>query len=57
MVVLFNDHVVQLARINGPSMYPFFNADKDRTTRRDWVVNWKYNAQKDLARGMVITFW
>ncbi|KAK7956760.1 mitochondrial inner membrane protease subunit 2 [Apiospora aurea] len=57
VVVMANDHFFELTRINGPSMYPFLNPDKDRSLTRDWVWTWKYNAQTKLARGMVVIFW
>jgi signal peptidase I len=57
VVILFNDYVAELTTINGPSMYPFLNPDMNSTTRRDSVVNWKWDAQRGLARGMVVTFW
>ncbi|TGJ78648.1 hypothetical protein E0Z10_g10115 [Xylaria hypoxylon] len=57
VVISFNTFVLELAWIRGASMYPFLNAEKDRTTREDIVVNFKYNAQYALQRGMIVTFW
>ncbi|RYP91716.1 hypothetical protein DL770_002157 [Monosporascus sp. CRB-9-2] len=54
---MFNDYVLEFTRINGPSMYPFLNAERDQTLRRDVVLNFKYGAQHDLQRGMIVTFW
>ncbi|KAH9909059.1 mitochondrial carrier [Xylariomycetidae sp. FL2044] len=53
----FLDHVGEITWIRGPSMYPFLNAEKDQTTRRDAVFTLKYNAQYGLRRGMIVTFW
>ncbi|KAI0539630.1 mitochondrial inner membrane protease subunit 2 [Xylaria digitata] len=57
LVVSFNTFVLELAWIRGASMYPFLNSEKDQTTREDVVVNFKYNAQYGLQRGMIVTFW
>ncbi|KAI1105275.1 LexA/Signal peptidase [Jackrogersella minutella] len=57
VVSMFNHNVGELAWINGPSMYPFLNAEKDMTTRKDIVINYKLNAQYGLRRGMIVTFW
>lgn len=57
VVISFNTFVLELAWIRGASMYPFLNSEKDQTTRQDVVVNFKYNAQYALQRGMVVTFW
>lgn len=54
---MFNDYVLEFTKINGPSMYPFLNAERDQTLRRDIVLNFKYGAQDDLQRGMIVTFW
>ncbi|KAI0102090.1 mitochondrial inner membrane protease subunit-like protein [Nemania sp. FL0031] len=56
-VITFNTCVLELLKIRGPSMYPFLNSEKDQTTRKDVVVNFKYNAQYSLQRGMIVTFW
>ncbi|KAI1498926.1 mitochondrial inner membrane protease subunit 2 [Biscogniauxia marginata] len=57
VVAVFNNCVGEVVCVYGPSMYPFLNAEKDQTTRGDIVVNYKYNAQYDLKRGMIVTFW
>lgn len=57
VVSMFNHYIGELAWINGPSMYPFLNAEKDQTTRKDIVINYKFNAQYGLRRGMIVTFW
>lgn len=54
---MFNDNVLEFTKISGPSMYPFLNPERDRTLRRDIVLNYKYGAQDDLQRGMIVTFW
>ncbi|KAI1265807.1 LexA/Signal peptidase [Xylariaceae sp. FL1019] len=56
-VISVNDNLFETATVTGPSMYPFFNAEKDQTTRGDTVLNFKYNAQYSLQRGMIVTFW
>ncbi|KAG5962065.1 hypothetical protein E4U57_007311 [Claviceps arundinis] len=48
-------YVAEITFINGPSMYPFLNEDKDKTSWRDAVLNYKWSPQKDLQRGMVVT--
>lgn len=55
VIAWFNIHVAELTTVTGNSMYPFMNGDKDSTLRRDVVVNWKWNPQDDLERGMVVT--
>lgn len=57
VVVTFNEFVAEVTNVTGPSMYPFLNAEKDQTLRRDLVLNWKFNAQNNLSRGMIVTFW
>ncbi|KAI1274387.1 LexA/Signal peptidase [Xylaria sp. FL0933] len=57
VVISFNTFVLELAWIRGASMYPFLNSEKDQTTREDIVLNFKYNAQYALQRGMIVTFW
>ncbi|KAI1431508.1 mitochondrial carrier [Xylaria sp. CBS 124048] len=57
VVISFNTFILELAWIRGASMYPFLNPEKDQTTREDVVVNFKYNAQYALQRGMIVTFW
>ncbi|OTB06389.1 hypothetical protein M426DRAFT_55369 [Hypoxylon sp. CI-4A] len=57
VVCMFNHYIGELAWIHGPSMYPFLNAEKDQTTRNDVVINYKFNAQYGLRRGMIVTFW
>lgn len=48
-------HVAELTLVDGSSMYPFMNEDKDSTLRRDVVLNYKWSPQDDLERGMVVT--
>lgn len=57
VVIMFNEIVAEVTWINGASMYPYFNADKDSTTRNDVVLNYKFKAQEGLKRGMIVTFW
>jgi inner membrane protease subunit 2 len=51
------NNVIAVSSIKGASMYPFLNTEKDKTLRQDVVLNWKFNAQDSLARGMIIMFW
>ncbi|KAK4165950.1 mitochondrial inner membrane protease [Cladorrhinum sp. PSN259] len=51
-----NQYVAEVTFINGPSMYPFFNASYNESTRRDLCLVWKMNAQQDLQRGEVVVF-
>ncbi|KAG6134846.1 hypothetical protein E4U24_000556 [Claviceps purpurea] len=48
-------YVAELTFIKGSSMYPFLNADKDKTLERDVLLTYKWSPQKDLQRGMVVT--
>ncbi|KAI0482713.1 mitochondrial inner membrane protease subunit-like protein [Xylariaceae sp. FL0804] len=57
VVITFTDYVAEVTSINGPSMYPFLNAEKDQTTRNDLVFTLKFGAQEGLKRGMIVTFW
>ena len=55
VVAWFNLHVAEVTAIDGASMYPFMNEDKDSTLRRDLVLNYKWSPQEGLERGMVVT--
>lgn len=55
VVAWFNLYVGELTLVNGSSMYPFMNEDKDSTLRRDVVFNCKWWPQEGLDRGMVVT--
>ncbi|CAG9936931.1 unnamed protein product [Clonostachys rosea f. rosea IK726] len=50
-----NLYVAELTIVDGPSMYPFLNSDKDSTLRRDVVLNWKRAPSETLQRGMIVT--
>lgn len=50
-----NTHVAELTVVDGSSMYPLMNSDRDATLRRDVVLNWKWAPQEGLQRGMVVT--
>ncbi|KAG6038382.1 hypothetical protein E4U41_004222 [Claviceps citrina] len=43
VVAWFNLYVAELTMVEGPSMYPFMNEDKDSTLRRDVVLNCKWS--------------
>lgn len=51
----FNLHVAEITFVDGPSMHPLFNSDKDSTLRRDVVLNWKWSPKRKLERGMIVT--
>lgn len=55
VIAWFNIHVAELTFIEGGSMYPFMNEDKDSTLRRDLVLNYKLASRESLQRGMVVT--
>lgn len=56
-LIFFNDHVAEVALINGPSMYPYLNSTFNDGLRKDvcWVNKW--NPGRKLERGMIVTFW
>lgn len=56
-VIFVNENLFMITRIRGPSMYPFFNPDRDRSLAEDVVFLWKLNAQDKLQRGMIVNFW
>ncbi|KAF4450906.1 hypothetical protein F53441_6045 [Fusarium austroafricanum] len=55
VIAMFNLHVAELTFVDGASMYPLINDDKDSTLRRDVILNWKWSPQENLERGMVVT--
>ncbi|KAL6855806.1 LexA/Signal peptidase [Trichoderma novae-zelandiae] len=55
VIAWFNLHVAELTVVDGTSMYPFMNADRDSSLRRDVVLNYKWAPQEELQRGMVVT--
>ncbi|KAF5123479.1 Mitochondrial inner membrane protease subunit 2 [Metarhizium anisopliae] len=55
VIAWFNMHVAELTFVDGSSMYPFLNEDKDSTLRRDFFLNYKWSPQEGLERGMVVT--
>ena len=58
VAVWFNSYVATPVAITGHSMYPFFNSDRDTTTRRDWALCWKSwgQSQYGLKPGMIVMF-
>lgn len=54
VAIWFNSTIVEITRIEGPSMYPFLNSRFNETLERDWVVNRKLYAQEGLQRGMIV---
>ncbi|EQL00723.1 Peptidase S24/S26A/S26B/S26C [Ophiocordyceps sinensis CO18] len=55
VIAWFNLHVAELTLVNGHSMYPFMNQDRDSTLTRDLVLNYKWAPQDGLDRGMIVT--
>ncbi|KAF7560537.1 hypothetical protein G7046_g3622 [Stylonectria norvegica] len=55
VIAMFNLHVAELTMVDGASMYPLMNDDKDSTLRRDVILNWKWAPQEKVERGMVVT--
>ncbi|KAJ3529944.1 hypothetical protein NM208_g9539 [Fusarium decemcellulare] len=55
VIAMFNLHVAELTFVDGASMYPLMNDEKDSTLRRDVILNWKWSPQEKLERGMVVT--
>ncbi|KAH7319917.1 peptidase S24/S26A/S26B/S26C [Stachybotrys elegans] len=55
VIACFNLHVADISVVQGPSMYPILNADKDSTLRRDVILNYKWEPQEGLQRGMIVT--
>lgn len=51
----FNLSVAEITTINGQSMYPFLNSKYNESLKTDYVLNYKLYAQRDLARGMIVT--
>lgn len=56
VVILFNNNVAEVTTIHGPSMFPFFNEDYDRTLMPNVVLNYRWDPHANLKRGMVVTF-
>jgi inner membrane protease subunit 2 len=56
-LVFFNSHVAELVWVNGSSMYPYLNADYNRSLKQDVCINWKWAPLDGLKRGMIVTFW
>ncbi|EFX02699.1 mitochondrial inner membrane protease subunit [Grosmannia clavigera kw1407] len=54
VAVWFNSAVVEVTRIEGPSMHPFLNSHFGESLERDWVLNCKLYAQEGLQRGMIV---
>lgn len=55
VIAMFNLHVAELTVVDGNSMFPLLNDDKDSTLRRDVIFNYKWSPQENLERGMVVT--
>lgn len=56
IIATFHANVADLAKVNGASMYPFLNDNKDQSLGKHWFLNWKRGAAENLERGMVVTF-
>lgn len=55
VIAWFNLHVAELTVVDGPSMSPFINEERDSTLRRDVILNYKWSPLEDLQRGVVVT--
>lgn len=55
VIAWFNLHVAELTVVDGPSMYPFMNENKDSSLKRDIILNYKWSPQEGLERGMIVT--
>lgn len=55
VIAWFNLYVAELTYVDGASMYPLINSDKNSTLRKDVVLTWKWMPQQQLERGMVVT--
>jgi hypothetical protein len=55
VIAWFNLHVFELTLVDGSSMHPYMNEDKDSTLRRDVILNYKWSPQEGLERGMIVT--
>lgn len=55
-IIFFNEHVGEVGRINGPSMYPYLNTSYNENLKKDlcWINKW--NPTSDLRRGMIVAF-
>lgn len=56
-IIFFNDHVAELASINGQSMYPYLNTGYNETLTKDLCLIDKRKPTQGLQRGMLVTFW
>ncbi|PHH78649.1 hypothetical protein CDD80_6541 [Ophiocordyceps camponoti-rufipedis] len=55
LILWFNLHVAEVTWVDGGSMSPLLNGDRDTTLKRDAVLNFKWAPQDGLKRGMVVT--
>ncbi|KAK3391070.1 peptidase S24/S26A/S26B/S26C [Podospora didyma] len=55
-LICFNTYVAEVTFIQGPSMYPFLNAEYHESRRQDLCLVWKMYARENLARGMLVIF-
>ena len=55
-IIFFNEHVGEIGRINGPSMYPYLNTSYNESLKKDlcWINKW--NPTSNLQRGMIVAF-
>ncbi len=54
---MLNEYYFTLMAVQGPSMYPFLNADYHRSQSRTWVlVDRRRPGSAELHRGSVIAF-
>jgi mitochondrial inner membrane protease subunit 2 len=55
--MVFNEHVMTLMWVRGPSMTPYLNEDYgEMQTKSDVMLVNLYEPARDLRRGMVVAF-
>lgn len=56
VVIFVKDYGFEIVRVRGPSMSPYFNERYNETQWSDICLAQKLWAQKNLSRGMIVTF-
>jgi len=55
MMILFSDHVADITEVDGASMSPTLNPERNSTMQCDYVLNWKLIRRDTLTRGTIVT--
>ena len=55
-VIFFNDSVVEVSPVTGPSMQPTLSPNFTKDGSRDYVIYKKYKPTRDLNRGDIVLF-